>query len=66
MKKGSNWKAVENFYGKELLQHCYSREFHFKQSVKRRSKDPMFNNGLRAKFQSLSKQMFESSNKANF
>ena len=64
--KGSNWKAVENVYGKELLHRCYSCEFHFKQSVNRRLKDPTFNNGLRAKFQSLCKQMLESSNKANF
>ena len=64
--KGSNWKVVENVYGKELLHRCYSCEFHFKQSVKRRLKDPMFNNGSRAKFQYLCKQMLESSNKANF
>ena len=42
--KGSNWKAVENVYGKELLHRCYSCEFHFKQSVNRRLKDPMLNN----------------------
>ena len=64
--KGNNWKAVENVYGKELLHRCYSCEFHFKQSVNRKLKDPMFNNGLRAKFQSLCKQMLESSNKADF
>ena len=36
--KGSNWKAVENVYGKELLHRCYSCEFRFKkcqQKVKR-------------------------------
>ena len=64
--KGSNWKAVKNVYGKELLHRCYSCEFHFKQSVNRRLKDPMFNNGSRAKFQSLCKQILENSNKANF
>ena len=64
--KGSNWKAVENVYGKELLHRCYSCEFHFKQSVNRTLQDPTFNNGSSAKFQSLCKQMLESSNKANF
>ena len=64
--KGSNWKTVENVYGKELLHRCYSCEFHFKQSVNRTLQDPTFNNGSSAKFQSLCKQMLESSNKANF
>ena len=55
--KGINWKAVENVYGKELFHRCYSCEFHFKQSVNKRLKEPMFNNKSRAKFQSLCKQM---------
>ena len=48
--KGSNWKPVENVYGKELLHCCYSCEFHFKQSVNKSLKDTMFNNRSRAKF----------------
>ena len=28
--QSSNWKAVENLYGKELLHRCYSCKFHFK------------------------------------
>ena len=64
--KRSNWKAVENVYGKELLHRCYSWKFHFKKSVKRRLKDPTFNNQSPTKFQFDSKQMLESSNKANF
>ena len=57
---------MENVYGKELLHRCYSCEFHFKQSVNRRLKDPMFSIESHAKFQFLSKQMLESSNKVNF
>ena len=49
-----------------LLHRCYPYEFHFEESVNRELKDPMLNNGSRAKFQSLCKQMLESSNKANF
>ena len=67
--KGSDWKAVENFdkeNGKERLHRCYSCEFHFKQCVNRRLKDPMFNNKSNAKFQSLCKQMLESLDNANF
>ena len=48
--QGSNWKAVENVYGKKLLHRCYSCEFHSKQSVNRRLKDPMFSIESRAKF----------------
>ena len=47
--KGSDWKAVQNFdkeNGKELSRRCYSCEFHFKKSVNRRLKDPMFNNHM--------------------
>ena len=62
----SNRKIVENLYDKKLLHRCYTCEFHFKQSLNRRLNDPMFNNGSRAKFQSLRKQMPESSNKPNF
>ena len=64
--KGSNWKAVENVCGKGLLHRCYSCEFHFKQSVNRRLKNPMFSIESHAKFQFLCKQMLESSKKVNF
>ena len=64
--KGSSSKTVENVYGKKLLHRCYSCNFHFKQSVNRRLKDPIFINGSSAKFQSLCNQMLESSNKASF
>ena len=64
--KGSNWEALENLNGKKLLHRCYSCEFHFKQSVNKILKDSMSKYGSHAKFQSLCKQMLESSNKANF
>ena len=58
--KGSNWDALKNLYGKELLHRCYSCEFHFKQSVNRRLKYPI------SKYGSLCKQILESSYRANF
>ena len=57
---------MEHVYGRKLLNRCYSREIHFKRNSNRRLKDPMFNNGSRAQFQSLRKQMLESLNKHNF
>ena len=57
---GSNWNAIKNVFGCEFTERCISCEFHFKQSVNRKIKDPLFTSSEdREKFRNLTRNMLE-------
>ena len=64
---GCNWKALEIIYGKEFIQRCDSCEFHFKQSVNQRVKEPVFSSKKSIRnFKQLTKEMLEAQTAAQF
>ena len=57
---GCNWKALEIRYGKEFIQRCDSCEFHFKRSVNRLVKEPVFSSKKSIRnFKQLTKETLE-------